>query len=123
MRGWLLGGAELSLGGRKRGAAWAGGIIGVLGKLAGVTSGCRSMRSSKGRNRKRPAKGVRKEQGDRSKRRTSATSATSGFTVTGRSSSARRGKREKASPPSKTGEEVILVGWPAAGRLTCLSLI
>src|SRR6266567_4074143 len=66
------------------------------------------MRSSKGRNRKRPAKGVRKEVGDRCKRRTSATLAISGFTVTGRSSSARRGRREKPSSRSKTVRELTL---------------
>src|ERR1039458_963331 len=106
---WLLRSAPISFRARRLRTAWAAGIICELGKRAAVTTACRSMRSSKGRNRKRPAKGVRKEQGDRSRRRTSATSAISGFTVTGRSSSARRGRREKPSSLSKTGRELMLM--------------
>src|SRR5258705_12393247 len=88
---------------RRLRTAWAAGIIWELGKRAAVTTARISMRSSKGRNRKRPAKGVRKEQGDRSKRRTSATSATSGFTATGGSASARRGGGQEPPLPAQVG--------------------
>src|SRR6266849_2139041 len=90
-------------------------------KRAAVTTACRSMRSSKGTNRNSPAKGVRKELGDKFKRRTSATSAISGFTVTGRSSSARRGRRAKPSSRSKTVRELMLMVWPAAASSRCMS--
>src|SRR5437870_6147979 len=86
-----------------------GGIIFEPGKRAAATTAGRSMRSSKGTNRKSPAKEVRKERGDRSKRRTLATSAISGFTVTGRSSSARRGRRQKPSSRSRTVRELMLM--------------
>src|ERR1039457_3375398 len=53
---WLLRSAPISFRARRLRTAWAAGIICELGKRAAVTTACRSMRSSKGRSRKRPAK-------------------------------------------------------------------
>src|ERR1035437_5802512 len=103
------------------GTAWAAGIICELGKRAAVTTACRSMRSSKGRSRNRPAIGVRNEQGDRSKRRTSATSATSGFTVTG--VRRRRGGEDARSPPHGAGGEGIDADGVAGGSEFALHVI
>src|SRR5437660_9750561 len=68
---WLLRSAPISFRAKRLRTAWAAGIIFEPGKRAAVTTACRSMRSSKGTNRNRPAKGVRKERGDRSEEHTS----------------------------------------------------
>src|ERR1035438_839978 len=60
---WLLRSVPISFMARRLRTAWAAGIICELGKRAAVTTAWRSMRSSNGRNRNRPPKGVRKEQG------------------------------------------------------------
>src|SRR5215472_180307 len=118
---WLLRSAPISFSASRLATACAAGIIFKPGSRAAVTTFCRSIRSNRGTNRNSPAKRVRKERGDRSKRRTSATAAISGFTVKGRSSSARRGRREKPSSRSKRIRELMLMVWPAAASSRCMS--